>query len=193
QLNGYLYFNDWSDIQIARNTDDSLFLFVDNAAEAEVLGGEVELLAQPSPELTLMLNAAITRAEFTSDLVQGGVVVVADGNEIPFVPDFSLGASVNYIRPLANGLDGVFSANYAHRSSTYSNATNSPLEENDSYNQLGLRAGVEGRNWGLYARVTNALDEEDTTFKVNPVLGFPVTYSTYVRPRTYGLEVRWRF
>ena len=82
---------------------------------------------------------------------------------------------------------------YAFRDENYSEPSNDEARENDKYNQVSLRGGIQGERWGLYAFVTNLLNEEDTTYKLRPVAATPLTYNTYVRPRTIGVEASWNF
>ena len=95
--------------------------------------------------------------------------------------------------PLSNGREGIVHVLYSYRDETYSEPSNSDATKNDSYSNLNLRGGLQGENWGVYLFVTNATDETDTTYKFNPVSGTPLTYFTYVRPRTIGLEVTLDF
>jgi len=53
---------------------------------------------------------------------------------------------------------------YAFRDANYSEPSNDEARENDKYNQVRLRGGIQGERWGLYAFVTNLLNEDDTTY-----------------------------
>lgn len=193
QLNAYAYHNDWTDLQVELRTDDDLFFFVDNVGAAEAMGAELEILARPSAELTISVNLSYIDAELTTNLLDTfGDPILVEGNQLPFTPDFTLSTSFDYVYPLNNGLSGLFHARYAHRSANFSDAENSPLEKNDKYDQVSLRAGVEGETWGVYAFVENLFDRNDSTVKFD-LVQTPITYITYVRPRTYGVELRWDF
>ena len=193
QLNAFLYFNDWSEIQIERITEDGLFFFDDNVAAAESRGLELEMLARPSRGLLVSFNASYIDAEFTEDLLEFGEVVVAKGNALPYSPKWTLSTSLEYQRPMENGWLAVIAGYYSHREDNFSTPNNELLGRNDAQNQVRLRGGVEGRNWAFFAYVDNALNEDTTTFKLRPVRRVPLTYFTQVRPRTYGIELTWRF
>jgi len=194
QLNAYIYFNDWTDLQLGFVTDDGLFGYTENAGSAESKGGELEFLWLPTDGLTLAVNLGYTNAKITEDVYNAfGELIAAAGNKIPFVPEWSLGATLDYVWPVSDNLEGVVHLGYAFRDENYSEPSNDEARENDKYNQVRLRGGIQGERWGLYAFVTNLLNEEDTTYKIRPVAATPLTYTTYVRPRTIGVEASWNF
>jgi len=194
QLNAYVYFNDWTDLQLGFVTDDGLFGYTENAGSAESKGGELEFLWVPTDRLTWAINLSYTNAKITEDVYNAfGELIAAKGNKIPFVPEWSLGTTLDYIWPVSDKLEGVVHLGYAFRDANYSEPSNDEARENDKYNQVRLRGGIQGERWGLYAFVTNLLNEDDTTYKLRPVSATPLTYTTYVRPRTIGVEATWDF
>lgn len=194
QLNAYVYFNDWTDLQLGFVTDDGLFGYTENAGSAESKGGELEFLWLPTDRLTWAVNLSYTNAKITEDVYNAfGELIAAKGNKIPFVPEWSLGTTLDYIWPVSDKLEGVVHLGYAFRDANYSEPSNDEARENDKYNQVRLRGGIQGERWGLYAFVTNLLNEDDTTYKLRPVAATPLTYTTYVRPRTIGVEATWDF
>jgi iron complex outermembrane receptor protein len=194
QLNAYVYYNDWTDLQLGFVTDDGLFGFTENAGGAESKGGELEFLWLPTDRLTWSINLGYTNAKITEDVFNAfGDLIAAKGNKIPFVPKWTLGTTLDYVWPVSDSLEGVLHLGYAFRDENYSDPGNTEMEKNDKYNQVRFRGGVQGENWGLYAFVTNLLNNNNTTFKTNPVSATPLTYITYVRPRTIGVEATWDF
>ena len=194
QLNAYIYFNDWTELQLGFVTDDGLFGYTENAGSAESKGGELEFLWVPTDRLTWAVNLSYTNAKITEDVYNAfGELIAADGNKIPFVPKSSLGTTLDYIWPVSDELEGVVHLGYAFRDKNYSEPSNDEARGNDKYNQVSLRGGIQGERWGLYAFVTNLLNEDDTTYKLRPVAATPLTYTTYVRPRTIGVEANWNF
>ncbi len=194
QLNAYVYFNDWTDLQLGFVTDDGLFGYTENAGSAESTGGELEFLWLPTDRLTWAVNLGYTNAKITEDVYNAfDELIAAKGNRIPFVPKWSLGTTLDYIWPVSDSLEGVVHLGYAFRDSNFSEPSNDEERENDKYSQVTLRGGIQGERWGLYAFVTNLLNEKDTTYKLRPVAATPLTYTTYVRPRTIGVEATWNF
>jgi outer membrane receptor protein involved in Fe transport len=194
QLNAYLYYNDWSDLQLGFVTDDGLFGFTNNAGTAESTGGELELLWKPSSNLTWAINLGYTDAEITKDVYNAfGQLVAEAGNTIPFAPKLTVGTTFDYNWAVSNSLEGAFHVSYAYRDKTQSDAENFAETENDAYHMVRIRAGVQGDTWGLYAYANNLFDEVATTFRQNPVAATPLTYLSYIRPRTVGVELTWDF
>ena len=194
QLNAYVYYNDWTDLQLGFVTDDGLFGFTENAGGAESKGGELEFLWLPTDRLTWSVNLGYTNAKITEDVFNVfGELIAADGNKIPFVPEWSIGTTLDYVWPVTDSLEGVVHLGYAFRDENYSEPGNDDARKNDNYNQVRLRGGIQGERWGLYAFVTNLFNEEDTTYKLRPVAATPLIYTTYVRPRTIGVEANWNF
>lgn len=194
QLNAYVYYNDWTDLQLGFVTDDGLFGFTENAGGAESKGGELEFLWLPTDRLTWSVNLGYTNAKITEDVFNVfGELIAADGNKIPFVPKWSIGTTLDYVWPVTDSLEGVVHLGYAFRDENYSEPGNDDARKNDNYNQVRLRGGIQGERWGLYAFVTNLFNEEDTTYKLRPVAATPLIYTTYVRPRTIGVEANWNF
>jgi len=194
QLNAYVYFNDWTDLQLGFVTDDGLFGFTENAGGAESKGGELEFMWLPTEGLTWAVNVGYTNAKITEDVFNAfGQLIAEAGNRIPFIPKWTLGTTLDYVWPVSDSLQGVTHLGYAYRDETESNPENDDNVRNDKYNQVRLRGGVQADSWGLYLYVTNLLNEEDTTFKSNPVAATPLTYTTYVRPRTIGVELTWDY
>ena len=105
-------------------------------------------------------------------------------------PDTTLSVSFDYSRPISAELHASLYAQYTHRSSTFSDSANSPESINKDYNQVYLRAGIENDAWSIHGFVDNLFDRDDTVFIF---FEDPLTLSSYVRPRTYGVELRWNY
>ncbi len=195
QINGSVYFNQWEDIHLLDVSSDGLWPFTVNASDAEVKGAELELVAIPLDGLLLSFSGSYTDAELKADVLNGvGVPIATKGNEIPFVPKFSLNATANYTFPLVGAYDGLIWASYTHRSKTYSDIANTELARNGNYDLLNFRLGMESETWGIFLFVDNLSDSEDTILRRDPRGSVPpLLLSNYVRPRTIGIEVGINF
>ena len=91
---------------------------------------------------------------------------------------------LDYRMPITAKMEGVLSATWAHRTPYYSGADNAEYQETEVYDQVGLNVGVTTGGWGIDAYVDNLLDDASSTFKYNRVVAVPLTWVTYVRPRT---------
>ncbi len=185
-----LYYNDWTDLQLSFVTPDGLFPFAANAGSARAQGGELELFAVvPDSGLSASLSVAYTDAEITEEVRNAvGGVVAEKGNTIPLSPEWSSNIALDYRTPITSRLDGVARASWAYRTETYSAPDNVPYQINDDYSQVGLSLGVSTDRWSVDLYADNLLDEDSTIFKYNRVVAVPLTWSTYVRPRTIGIR-----
>lgn len=194
QLNLYGYCNDWEDLQLSFATADNLFVYNDNAGGARSFGGELELTAALSDQLTLNTALGYVDAEISDDVIgPNGTTVVVGGNEIPLTPEWIVNANLDYRFQVSETLSGMANLSYAYKSKTFSDAENTPAERNDVFNQVNARIGVEGERYGAYLFARNLLDEEDTTLINNLFAGTPLIAYSYVRPRTVGVELKARF
>jgi len=192
QLNAYVYSSDWQDLQLGFVTPDGLYSYTNNAGSASATGVEVELLARPMDGLTLSFNASNVDAQIDEDVLNAfDEPVAVKGSKIPIVPDLTYSASANYSYSLMDTLSGLAFISYSHRDESFSNPSNTPEQLNGDFNNLKLRLGVEGDEWGIYLYGDNLLDE-DSTVIVNDIFGL-LMYKNYTRPKTIGVELSVSF
>lgn len=192
--NVYVYYNDWTNLQLPFITPDGLFPFTANAGAARAYGGEVELFAILAKGLSGTMNVSYTDAKISEQVENAvGGIVAREGNWIPFTPKWSGNIGLDYTTPLSTKLNGIGRVSWAHRTETYSDPENSPYQVNPDYDQVNLSFGVETLSWKLEAFVDNLLDEASSIFKYNRVVAVPLTYTTYVRPRTIGARYTINF
>jgi iron complex outermembrane recepter protein len=200
-VNASVYRNDWTDLQLAFLTSDGLFGYTANAGKAKATGGELEIVARPTNQWRLGLNLSAIDAKIASTVVNtistpGGsvtTVLAQSGNRIPQSAKLQASVSAAYDFSLAGGLGGVLSANVSHRGDTFSEASNREAEKNKAFNNVYLRFGVNGLNWGAAMFVNNATNSTATNNKLRYVTALPFVYSSYVQPRTVGVEVNASF
>jgi len=192
-VNGSVYRNDWTDLQLAFLTNDALFNFIQNAGKAVATGGEIEIAARPVTGLRLALNVAAVDAKIDQDVFNAlGMRVATKGNTIPFSPQLQTSVSASYQFALGGGLGGIVAANLSHRDATYSTPDNDPSMRNGSADLLNLRFGVNAERWSAALFVNNAGNRQaSTTRSLFP--GATVTQATYLQPRTIGVELSAEF
>ena len=190
-----LYYNDWTNLQLPFITPDGLFPFTANAGSARALGGEFELSATlPVQGLKATVSLAYTDAEITEQVENAvGGIVARKGNRIPITPEWTSNLGLDYRRAVGGSLFAVARANWAHRSKTYSDAENTDFQINGNYDQVYASLGLAGDGWSADLFADNLFDEDSTTFKYNRVVAVPLTWTTYVRPRTLGIKFRKEF
>jgi len=200
RLNGSVFFYDYQDLQI--QVINAGITVLDNAAEADVMGAELELQAAPSENLRLYVGLAYLDTEYTKfpnaqlstpnpQFPFGNVVVTgpADGNELVRAPDFSGSLAINYDIPTSNGTWGI-NGSYVYTGSFFWEPDN--RRDQEAYGlvnaQLGWRNPSDAVHVYLFGR--NLADEEYTQFTSDGGLGDSTAWAA---PRTYGLGVDLSF
>ena len=188
------FFLDWEDIQLFANIEG--FGVNANGGTAESRGFEFTASVMPADGVTLSLNGAYTDAQLTEDTSAevGGL----DGDPLPFVPEWSFGASAGYEWALRSdstayvggtvGYTGERPIGFDERQADGS------IREADSYTTLDLRAGLQYERWNFELYGKNLSDEEGITS-----VGTANTIATglvdlgLIRPRTFGLSASFEF
>jgi len=194
--NFYLYYNDWTDVQLGIVTDDGLFAYTENAGKADATGAELEMVYLMTANLASSLSVSYIDSQISESILapDGVVEIVTKGNELPFVAPWSFNVGLDYNKLLANGKTFQATGNWYYKDRTFSNPSNSEIQKNDSYNMLNARAGISWGNWGLYVFGRNLTNTDATTLKTRPVeVLTDITFSVYVPPRTLGLELQANF
>jgi iron complex outermembrane receptor protein len=191
-LNAAAFFIDWSDsLQVQRLACG--FQVDANVGDVESKGFEVELSAAPIEGLTLDVGIGYTESEVAS-ASGDGFPGYEEGQALHGVPDWTGTGSAQYIFPAFSGWDGRLraDANYYGDSTSFNNGS---IVDRDSWSALNLRAGVLNENWDVTLFADNVTDERanlaDNRSIAAEMPGRPRIVTN--RPRTIGLEARYRF
>ena len=182
------FFTEASDLQF-RDDTDPIFNVIRNAGEAEILGAELEVAYSITQDLNVGFNVTVQESEFVENALQrsDGVFLIEDGQRIPIARDLTLGAYVDYRRPITSDLDFTFYGDLTHVGDAVSGTTRTDIDPTaafitlNSYTLLNTRFGIENDRWSLTAFVENLTDEfaeqgGNSTFGINRN-----------KPRTYGV------
>jgi outer membrane receptor protein involved in Fe transport len=200
-FNGAAFLAKWDDIQYTIY-DFSLSACcgaVYNLATAEMKGVEAYTSILISEPWTLSAAATWIDAETTADFViPSGKLSVADGTELPNVPNFKASLFTRYEFAM-----GSFDS-YAQLAANYTGSSWSQITEGDlsglkfwdrrrkqdSYYNVNIRAGIDQGRWGVDLFVNNLTDEVAQLY-IQPR---PYEQSiTMNRPRTFGAKYWMRF
>jgi iron complex outermembrane recepter protein len=186
QLDGSLFYIDWSDIQVTLSTPNG-FTYTDNAGKARNYGFEGVAAFRPSRGLTLQGNVTWLDSQLRSDFVSG-TAIVPKGRTLPGAADWQISAAALYTfvdSPLLPSI--AFSHRYI---STAPGALVPNPQEQGGYNLFDVRFSATIGDVGVSAFVENIGDERGVTQAVTNNRG----QSEYiVRPRTYGMTFDYRF
>jgi outer membrane receptor protein involved in Fe transport len=191
------FFLDWEDIQLLQVVNG--FGINANGGTAESQG--LEFLAQMrSGGLNLTFSGAFTEAELTEDTdpLVGGL----DGDELPFVPEWTLALGGDYEWNAFGDATAYVGGQVAYTGDRLADFGNrlDPLDptsgrrEADAYTTVDLRTGVLWDNWSLELYGKNVTDEEGIT-DINAPGTYPAGAGAIaiIRPRTIGLALGVRF
>jgi outer membrane receptor protein involved in Fe transport len=192
--NVYFYHNDWRNLQLPFRTQDGVFTYVRNAGNAKADGVEFEIAADITPELNIGLTYAYNNSAIHHDVLDGfGNLIVGKGSKLPINSKNKFTATAHYERSVGSRATLSLDGRYRWASETFSDPSNTAAFVNAPTSQLYLGASLAGE-WGtLTVFVDNVFDRADTTAKYPPA-GPPLyIYSSYLRPRNFGLELKRQF
>ena len=181
RLNAAVYQSDYEDLQIATATIGGIL--INNAAEAEVRGLEVEWTYVPAINWTLSANYSHIDSEYSAGELSG--------NQLNYAPENSYAASVKYEMPMgANTLNWF--AIYTHQSDFYFDPQNS--QEQTGYGLLTARLAFvpESGRWDVSLSGQNLTDEDYAQARVDIGLGIGPSINQGL-PRTVMLNGNFYF
>ena len=188
QLDGTVYYVDWSDIQLRLGTSTGL-AYAANAGKARNYGFEGTATLRPTTGLTIQANVTYLNAKLSRAFDPGaGQPIIPKGTTLPGASKWQVSDSVGYqwrkspLRP---------SVTLLHR---YVSSASSSLTfggRQGGYNIFDLRTGLQVRNMTLSAFVQNIGDTRGVT-NASAYPGTP--YAQYlIRPRVLGMTVDVKF
>ena len=198
RLNGAVFFNLYEDIQLTAAVEDevgNLIVTVDNAAEAEVFGVELEAQLAPTDGFDVFASVGYLDASYTDT---GTAQNITEDSEFVKAPSWQTSVLARYTGPEFQA--GAFSGqvtgqvDWSWRDDVFNDVVNSPEVRQDAYHLVNASLFLEPSDdrWQLVAYVRNAFDE---AYIVNGVDGgaFGISEAVVGRPREYGLSARVRF
>ncbi len=198
--NAAIFYNDYTDIQVTSfGADPVTGVFVSrftNAAKARTYGAELELLAQPTRQLSLEGSVGYLNARYnTFNILVGGVVTDVSNRALVNSPRWNLSLGASYKVPLGGGLTGTLHVDGAYRSRVATEITDSPLLAQSGYALLNgfVEVGTVDGTWQLRAGVKNLTNRAVRTQGFN-LADFPgVQVNFFGAPRSYDLRLSYRF
>lgn len=189
--NGAVYRVDWADMQVAR-FDPLVFgnlTFIDNAADSEIFGVEMDAVWQPIDPLTITGALSYNDSELTS-IPQGSTITTAPvGSQLALSPEWQANARARYTWFLPDlELYGQAAGQYSD--SSFNSIVLAEREKQDSYTTLDLAVGVNKDTWNVELFVENVTDERADLF-INTQDKNKRIFTN--RPRTYGVRFAYDY
>lgn len=182
-LNGAIFHIDYSNQQ---TTIPALPVFlVANVPSRDIYGVELEMdwLATEQIQITAGVGAM--------DAGQRGRDLLNAPRAIPpeSVPELTTNLGLQFTQPVFESWDLMARADWYYQDK-FQRPIRGALVDINSVHLVDLQLGVKSASWGVRAFVKNVLDEQYATgvFDVGAFLG-----REYNKPRSYGLELSYRF
>lgn len=120
------------------------------------------------------------------------------GKRPPFAPEYTLNLGLDYLQPLAAGMDGFLLLDIQHVAQHQVHVNLDPAGEVDSYTLVNAVVGVRRGGLQLALHGTNLLDEEIRSYSGNvPLAASQFGTNTHVSwvgaPRLFALGLSYRF
>jgi iron complex outermembrane receptor protein len=200
RLNVALFFSQYEDIQISRNTvdDDGAFIRVEqNAGDADIFGFEAEAAIAPVRGLQLSAGLGYTHFEFTRlapQMAAPGTALLTLGNKLPFTPELVGTFAGSYRIPLGSAGSVAPRVDLNYSSGYFIDIDNTPGVEQDPFVLLSARIAYmpEEASWELYAAMSNITQEAVIGSGVaSPANGSQIV--SYRPPRMFYAGMRFNF
>ena len=160
-----------------------------NIDESEITGLEIEVSAQPTEAILLQLGVGVLDTEVKDGFLNGEDL---SGRELPNSPELNVNASVDW--DLFSNASGTLTL---HIDGTYQDETIYAFGSGqaDSYTVVNGRLSFSSLNdeWVVSIWGKNLAEKEYYSFwsDARPTVGY--VFSHVAPPRTYGLELSYRF
>lgn len=204
--NGAIYQMDWEDMQFTQFNSAAFQQPVGltiNLGEAEITGIESDIAFVATEGLTLSGSFAFNDAELSQDFI-----LIADdpnnsrslnapsGTPLPYAPELKYNFTARYEFGLAS-FDAFSQVVYAYVDDSYNDLftlngdqPNTDRQQQDSYENVNVSAGLSKDNWSARFYINNLTDERAEISRDTQAYG---SYITTNRPRTMGVSFSMRF
>lgn len=155
-------------------------------------GAELEITARPARGFDIFAGLAYIDNEFerVDDRLRP---TFSERSQLPKTPEWAANLGLQYEMPISFG-SVVLRADYAYKSSMFTDFENSPSIEQDAFGLLSLRAALRSADerWEFAVSGQNVTDETYITSGFSS--GFVgISVASYGLPATWTASVRYRF
>lgn len=191
-FNANVFYNEYTDQQVAVLTDTYAVQAIFNAASSHSYGAELEARWRPVPALQIFGSIGLLKTKFDEIVLGPDLDDDHSGNEYPEAPAFTFSAGAMYHSPT-----GWFAgANVRHVDGYYSSGNIANIDTGyvDAYTIVDAQVGWEWENYTLTLFAKNLFDEQYLT-SVNEFDGGRISpsYGFIGDERQVGLTLRAEF
>jgi len=190
RFNGSLFFVEVQNLQttILDPSITNLF-FSDNAADAEVLGLELDFIYAPADIDGLTISGALSLLDTEITNVITPTNDVREGDSLAFAPEMQFNLQARYEWEMS-GLTAHVMPHIAYADESYSDIITINRIQLDSWLMAGITLGVSADSWSSEFYVDNLTDERA---EVSATFLNDRERITYARPLTAGLRFSYSF
>ena len=196
RLNASIFKMDYKNLQVTQTNAACLCNLTDNAASANIQGIEAELELLATEALRISLGGSYVDTEYEDFLETAinpstGTRLDSSGNRLQRTPESQLSVGVDYTTSLGSWADALkFSLNYNWQSDLFWATDN--IAKEPSYGLLDARIQLAPADaaWSVSLWGKNLSDK---LYRVNIIPFFGEEVSQFGPPRTYGLDLAWKF
>lgn len=196
RLNASIFKMAYKDLQVTQTNAACLCNITQNAASANIKGVEAEFEVAVTEALKLSLNGSYVDPKYENFIETAinpstGQRLVSSGNRLQRTPKEQVSAGIDFTTDFGKWSNALnFHAAYSWQSDLFWNTDN--IARQEPYGLLDLRIGLapKGSNWeaALYGK-----NVADKLYRVNAIAFFGEEVSQFGAPRTYGLDLSWKF
>ncbi len=196
RLNASIFLMDYTDLQVTQTNAACLCNLTDNAASADIQGIEAEFEFAATNNLRFFLSGSYVDTEYVDFIETAinpitGQRLVSSGNRLQRTPETQLSAGIDVTTSLGQWQDALnLRLNYSYQSDLFWATDN--IAKEPSYGLLDARVSLAPKdaNWEVSLFGKNVTDE---LYRVNVIPFFGEEVSQYGAPRTYGIDMSWKF
>lgn len=199
-LNGAAFLNTYDNLQFLRTVslgNGSFASLIANGASAKSKGVELDLTALPFEGLSLSIGYAYLDSTYRNFIASDGRNL--SGRQTARSPKNTLNVDASYAMPVGDGLLTLqghvnYTSSFWFEGSGYA-----PYGQSKSYTLLDGRLSYDtgDKQWRISLWGKNLTNQPYRTHNITIVVApSPLTVAsldTYGRPRTFGVEVAWRY
>lgn len=191
RLNGALFHNSYTDMQLRYQDPITLVQFIANAGSAKSEGLELEGTWLPFEGLVLDGNLGLQSTKITK-VASSPALAILDGKPFPFAPRSNASLTSTYTHGLWSNVDGMASVTVAYRSDEFIDSQS--IVKSRGFTQLNARIGIESQDdrWGVYLSGKNLTDVNREVYYLGS-LPWASNVGFYNAPRTVEVQVNFQY
>ncbi|WDD96938.1 TonB-dependent receptor [Thalassomonas actiniarum] len=189
-FNGNIYFIEWENMQVSRfdPINVSRLTFIENAANAEIFGAEMDLAWDINENLTVHSALSYNHTELTD--VKARIIEIAPtGSELPLTPKVQANIRTNYYWQQGE-YEASWQLGLQYAGKSWSSVVSQERKRQNSYTIINFSLGVKKDNWSVKLYGDNLTDKRADLFINNQDF---VTRITTNRPRTFGVSFSYDY